>query len=432
MLKLKNIFKSKEYKRILENMISLTGLQFASYILPLITLPYLTLVLGPEKFGLTQYAISLITYFQFFTDYGFNLSATRELAICRDDNQKISQIFSSVMFIKLCLCILSFIILLLIVLFIPKFNEDSYVYILTFGMVIGYMLFPTWLFQGLEYMRYTSILNIIGKIVFTVLIFIFIHDTTDYMLVPLINSLGYILVGILGIYIALTKFNIKITIPSIRDIKYHLREGWYVFISTIAINMYTTTNTFLLGLLTNNTLVGYYSIAEKIILAVNGLLNPISQALYPFISRTVKTDDKTRSIEFIRKITKIMTLVGIVLSAGLFIFAKPIILLLFGQSYVNSVIILQIISIVPLAVSLSTVFGVETMLTFNYKKAFTSIVMIGGIIDIVLGIILITLMKEIGIAISFATTEIFITIAMFIFLQRKGIKIINRNHTKLS
>ena len=432
MLKLKNIFKSKEYKRILENMISLTGLQFASYILPLITLPYLTLVLGPEKFGLTQYAISLITYFQFFTDYGFNLSATRELAIGRDDNQKISQIFSSVMFIKLCLCILSFIILLLIVMFIPKFNEDSYVYILTFGMVIGYMLFPTWLFQGLEYMRYTSILNIIGKIVFTVLIFIFIHDTTDYMLVPLINSLGYILVGILGIYIALTKFNIKITIPSIRDIKYHLREGWYVFISTIAINMYTTTNTFLLGLLTNNTLVGYYSIAEKIILAVNGLLNPISQALYPFISRTVKTDDKTRSIEFIRKITKIMTLVGIVLSAGLFIFAKPIILLLFGQSYVNSVIILQIISIVPLAVSLSTVFGVETMLTFNYKKAFTSIVMIGGIIDIVLGIILITLMKEIGIAISFATTEIFITIAMFIFLQRKGIKIINRNHTKLS
>lgn len=432
MLKLKNIFKSKEYKRILENMISLTGLQFASYILPLITLPYLTLVLGPEKFGLTQYAISLITYFQFFTDYGFNLSATRELAICRDDNQKISQIFSSVMFIKLCLCILSFIILLLIVMFIPKFNEDSYVYILTFGMVIGYILFPTWLFQGLEYMRYTSILNIIGKIVFTVLIFIFIHDTTDYMLVPLINSLGYILVGILGIYIALTKFNIKITIPSIRDIKYHLREGWYVFISTIAINMYTTTNTFLLGLLTNNTLVGYYSIAEKIILAVNGLLNPISQALYPFISRTVKTDDKTRSIEFIRKITKIMTLVGIVLSAGLFIFAKPIILLLFGQSYVNSVIILQIISIVPLAVSLSTVFGVETMLTFNYKKAFTSIVMIGGIIDIVLGIILITLMKEIGIAISFATTEIFITIAMFIFLQRKGIKIINRNHTKLS
>ena len=432
MLKLKNIFKSKEYKRILENMISLTGLQFASYILPLITLPYLTLVLGPEKFGLTQYAISLITYFQFFTDYGFNLSATRELAICRDDNQKISQIFSSVMFIKLCLCILSFIILLLIVMFIPKFNEDSYVYILTFGMVIGYMLFPTWLFQGLEYMRYTSILNIIGKIVFTVLIFIFIHDTTDYMLVPLINSLGYILVGILGIYLALTKFNIKITIPSIRDIKYHLREGWYVFISTIAINMYTTTNTFLLGLFTNNTLVGYYSIAEKIILAVNGLLNPISQALYPFISRTVKTDDKTRSIEFIRKITKIMTLVGIVLSAGLFIFAKPIILLLFGQSYVNSVIILQIISIVPLAVSLSTVFGVETMLTFNYKKAFTSIVMIGGIIDIVLGIILITLMKEIGIAISFATTEIFITIAMFIFLQRKGIKIINRNHTKLS
>lgn len=424
--KLKNIFKKKEYKRILENMASLTGLQFASYILPLITLPYLTLVLGPEKFGLTQYAISLITYFQFFTDYGFNLSATRELAICRDDNKKVSEIFNSVMFIKLSLCVMSFIVLLLIITFIPKFSADSWVYILTFGMVIGYMLFPTWLFQGMEYMRYTSILNIIGKVIFTVLIFVFIHNTSDYILVPIINSIGYIIVGVLGIYIAFTKFNIKIHIPSIKSIKYHLKEGWYVFISTIAINMYTTTNTFLLGLLTNNTLVGYYSIAEKIILAMNGLINPISQALYPYISRTVKKEEETKSIDFIRKITKIMALIGVILSIALFIFAKPVILLLFGDTYQNSIIILQILSIIPLAVSLSTVFGIETMLTFNYKKAFTSIVMIGGILDIILGIILITLMKEIGIAISFVVTETFITIAMFIFLQKKGIKIINK------
>lgn len=424
--RLKNIFKRKEYKRILENMASLTGLQFASYILPLITLPYLTLVLGPDKFGLTQYAISLITYFQFFTDYGFNLSATRELAICRDDNKKVSEIFNSVMFIKLSLCVMSFIILLLIITFIPKFSADSWVYILTFGMVIGYMLFPTWLFQGMEYMRYTSILNIIGKVIFTVLIFVFVHNTSDYMLVPIINSIGYIVVGVLGIYIAFTKFNIEIHIPSIKSIKYHLKEGWYVFISTIAINMYTTTNTFLLGLLTNNTLVGYYSIAEKIILAINGLINPISQALYPYISRTVKKEEETKSIDFIRKITKIMALLGVILSIALFIFAKPVILLLFGNTYQNSIIILQILSIIPLAVSLSTVFGIETMLTFNYKKAFTSIVMIGGILDIILGIILITLMKEIGIAISFVVTETFITIAMFIFLQKKGIKIINR------
>lgn len=425
---IKNILKHKEYKKVLENMVSLTGLQFASYILPLITLPYLTWTLGVELFGLTQYAISLITYFQFFTDYGFNLSATRELAIVKDDNAKVSRIFNSVMTIKVLLAIISFIILLLIITFIPKFNEDFLVYLLTFGMVIGYLLFPTWLFQAMEYMKYTSILNIIGKVIFTVLIFVFIHNPSDYIMVPIINSIGLIAVGIPGLYIGITKFEIKLEIPSMEDIKYHLKEGWHVFVSTIAINMYTTTNTFLLGLLTNNTLVGYYSIAEKIILAVNGLLNPISQALYPFISRNVNTD-KTKSILFIRKLTKIMAVVGLVLSLGLFIFSKTIILLIFGQAYYNSIIILQILSVIPFAVSLSTIFGIETMLTFNYKRAFTTIVMLGGILDIVLGIILILLIKEIGIAISFVITEIFITVAMFLFLQNKGIKIVGRLET---
>lgn len=423
--KIRNILKKGEYKKILENMVSLTGLQFASYILPLITLPYLTLVLGPDRFGLTQYAISLITYFQYFTDYGFNLSATRELAIVRNDKEKVSEIFNSVMFIKILLTTISFIILLAIVKLIPKFSADADIYLLTFGMVIGYVLFPTWLFQGMEYMKYTSILNIIGKVIFTVLIFVFIHQSSDYLLVPVINSFGFIVVGVLGIYISLTRFDIKVKIPPVESIKYHLKEGWHVFVSTIAINMYTTTNTFLLGLLTNNTLVGYYSIAEKIILAVNGLINPISQALYPFISRSVH-DDKKTSIQFIRKITKIMAIVGVILSLGLFVFSEPIILILFGRAYHNSIAVLRILSIVPLAVSLSTIFGIQTMLTFNYKKAFTTIVMLGGILDIILGIILIILMKEIGIAISFAVTEIFITIAMFMFLQRKGIKILGR------
>ena len=154
---IKKLLNKAEYKKILENIASLTGLQFASYILPLITLPYLTYVLGPDKFGLTQYAISLITYFQMFTDYGFNLSATRELAIVREDKKKVSEIFNTVMFIKIILTVLSFLIILAIVSLVPKFNNDADVYLLTFGIVIGYVLFPTWLFQGMEYMKYTSI-----------------------------------------------------------------------------------------------------------------------------------------------------------------------------------------------------------------------------------------------------------------------------------
>lgn len=421
---IKKLLNRAEYKKIIENIVSLTGLQFASYILPLITLPYLTYVLGPDKFGLTQYAISLITYFQMFTDYGFNLSATRELAIVREDKKKVSEIFSTVMFIKLMLTVVSFVALLAIVTFIPKFSNDADVYLLTFGIVVGYVLFPTWLFQGMEYMKYTSILNIIGKVIFTVFIFVFIHQSSDYLLVPIINSFGYIVVGVLGIYISLTRFDIDLSLPSVENIKYHLREGWHVFLSTIAINMYTTTNTFLLGLLTNNTLVGYYSIAEKIITAANGLFNPISQAIYPFISRSVNNEDKNSNILRIRKLTKLAAVLGAVFSLGIFVFADLIISILFGPQYSSSILVLRILSIIPFMVSLSNIFGIQTMLTFNYKRAFSRVVLMGGILDIILGIILITLFNEVGIAISFAVTETFITVAMLLFLQSKDIKIV--------
>ncbi len=424
--RIKNLFKQAEYKKVFENIASLTGLQFASYILPLITLPYLTYVLGPDKFGLTQYATSLILYFQMFTDYGFNLSATRELAIVRDDKKKVSEIFSSVMVIKILLTVVSLIVLFIIISTVPRFNQDAEIYLLTFGMVIGNVLFPTWLFQGLEYMKYTSILNIIGKLIFTILIFVFIHQTADYLLVPIINSFGYIVVGVLGIYIALTKFDIKFRMPTRADMKYHLREGWHVFLSTIAINLYTTTNTILLGLLTNNTMVGYYSIAEKIVTAVNGLFTPISQALYPFISRNVDRKDKETNIIFIRKLTKLAAVLGAIFSLGLFIFADLIISILFGPAYASSTTILRILSIIPFMVSLSNIFGIQTMLTFNYKKEFTKIVFTGGILDIVLGITLILLFQAQGIATSFAITETFITISMLIFLQRKGIKILGK------
>ena len=187
---------------------------------------------------------------------------------------------------------------------------------------------------------------------------------------PVINSFGYLVVGVLGIYVALTRFDIQLSVPSLKSIKHHLNEGWHVFLSTIAINMYTTTNTFLLGLLTNNTLVGYYSIAEKFITAANGLFSPISQALYPYISRTVHNEDKTSNIIRIRKLTKLAAMLGAIFSLGLFIFADPLISILFGPEYASSIVILRILSIIPFMVSLSNIFGIQTMLTFNYKKDF--------------------------------------------------------------
>jgi len=417
------LFKDKDKKRLFENFISLSVLQGANYILPLITLPYLVRVLGPEKFGLIAFAQAFIQYFNILTDYGFNLSATREIAIHREDKEKVSEIFSAVMIIKFGLLLLSLIILTIIVFSFKKFRQDWLIYYLTFGMVVGQALFPMWFFQGMEKMKYITFLNITAKLIFTVSIFIFVHKVSDYIYVPLINSLGFLVAGGLALWIVYKNFKLIFKYPSLKQLKYQLKEGWYIFISTVAISLYTISNTFILGLFTNNTIVGYYSAAEKLIKAVQGLLAPISQTIYPYISKLV-SESKESGIKFIQKITFLIGGISFILSLFIFVFASSIVGIVLGDKYVESVPVLRILAFLPFIIGLSNIFGIQTMLTFNYKKAFSNILICASVINIVLAFILVPFYQHIGISVSVLISEIFVTVAMFLYLQLKGIKIL--------
>ncbi|HDD45377.1 MAG TPA: flippase [Candidatus Desulfofervidus auxilii] len=420
--KIKELIDSEDKKRLLENFFSLSILQVANYILPLITLPYLVRVLGPEKFGLIAFAQAFIQYLVILTDYGFNLSATREISIYRDNKEKISEIFSSVMITKFGLMIISLLILSVLVFTIPKFKNDWLVYFFTFGMVLGNVLFPIWFFQGMERMKYITILNIVAKGIFTICIFIFIRKMADYLYVPLINSTGFLVAGGLSLRIVSKDFGIKFMLPSFKAIKHQLKEGWHIFISTVAISLYTTSNTFILGLFTNNTIVGYYAAAEKIMRAVQGLLVPISQTVYPHISKLV-SESKEKALNFIRKLVKIVGSISFIISLSIFIFANLIVNIVLGLQYRQSIIVLRILAFLPFIIGLSNIFGIQTMLTFNLKQAFSKILISAGLLNIVLALILAPLYQHIGISIAVLTTEIFVTLSMFFYLKRKGIKI---------
>jgi PST family polysaccharide transporter len=414
------ISNSQTAKRLVKNFLSLSLLQIANYILPLVTLPYLVRILGPEKFGLISFAQAFIGYFIILTDYGFNLSTTREISICREDINKVSEIFSSVMFIKFVLTLVSLLIMSIVVFSFKKFSRDWLVYYLTFGMVIGQVLFPVWFFQGMERMSYITVLNIIAKLIFTIAIFIFVRKVSDYLYVPLLNSLGLLIAGLIGLWVVFKDFKTKLIFPTPQNIKYHLQEGWHIFISTVAISLYTTSNTFILGLFTSDTIVGYYSAAERIIRAVQGLLTPISQSVYPYISK-LANESKEKAIIFIKKLAFTIGFIGLVLSLLLLVFSPLIVRLFLGQQYTRSVVVLRILSVLPFVVALSNVFGVQTMLPLGYKRAFSVIIIAASLINVILSFVLVPLFYEIGTSFAVVISEAIVTVSMLLYLKSKGI-----------
>ena len=415
--KIKQKLKKEEHKRLLSNFISLSILQGANYILPLITFPYLVRVLGVEKFGLLAFAGATIAYFNILTDYGFNLTATREISIYRDNKEKLNEIFSSVMIIKFVLMAISFLLLLLLVFSFDKFKEHSEVFLLTFGMVIGQVLFPQWFFQGIERMKYITFLNILAKVIFTIAIFIFVHKSSDYWKVPLINSLGFIVAGILALYIIFKDFKIKFSFQSFSILKHYFIDGWHLFLSSFAGSFYRNFNTIVLGFLTNNLYVGYYSIAEKIIKIIQSLQSIIGNTLFPYFSKKI-SHNKLYFFELTQKYLKII--IGSYLLIVLFtlIFSPEIIYIIQGKYQSETILDLRIMSIVILVGGLNYYFGVLGLITMGYKKEFSRAIIITGISNIILSLILVYLFKDIGASLTLVLSESILLIILLNYTKK--------------
>ncbi|MBU2593894.1 MAG: flippase [Candidatus Edwardsbacteria bacterium] len=412
-------------KIVIENMASLFLVQGANYILPLITFPYLVRVLGLDRFGLIAFSIAFVQYFVIFVDYGFNLTATREISINRNNIDSISRIFCNVMIIKFILVLISFLLYLSLILYFPMFRTEIYLYLIGFLAVLGNLLFPVWFFQGIENIKVVAIFNLLSKLIFTLTIFVFVKEQSDYLKVMALQTGGVLFSGIGAFLYAFIKYPIKVVLPKYYDIKTDLRNGWYVFATILSSTLVNNSNIFILGLFADNKIVGMFAIADKIIRVFINICVPISNAIFPMVSKLF-SESKEVALTLIRKVLVYGGGVFVLLCIVLFLSADSLVFLISGESNIDISILIRIMSIVPLSIFIDNLYGTQVLININRSDQFMKAVLFPGIASIILSFIFVPMWKYYATAIIFVFSELLILFMMIYYVRKNKIYLIKK------
>lgn len=412
------LFINTTVKKLISNVLTLSIVQGLNYLLPLITIPYLIKVIGIEKFGLLAFATVIVSYFQTLIDYGFNLNATKNVALNRYNVIKLSEIFSAVIMIQLFFFIFSAILLLGLITFFDTFFIEYLVYWFTFFGLLGHILFPMWFFQGIEQMRYITFFHMFAKLFFTVMIFVFIKEKNDFLLIPVLNSCGLILSGIYAFILVQKKFTIRFKFQHFSILLYYLKEGWHIFISRIFVTGYMNMGLLMLGILVNNMAVGYYSVAEKIIGAVHGVYVPMQQTFYPHLV-SLKEKHQAAFFPFIKKIVYLYCAIGLVLFCVVNYFATEIIVFINGNldNTINIIYFILTFTILlsPFGSLLTHILVIE-----KKDKEFYKITQLVFFIYSVTAYFLITFINEIGLALSTVLTQLIVISLCYYVIKKES------------
>ena len=387
---LSKLKKNKDAKRLASNFFSLTILQVAGYIFPLLTVPYLAHVIGVDYYGEIAFASAIMVYFQTVVDYGFIFSAVRDIARVQDDKEQVSLIYSRVMWSRFALLCLAFILLTICTIAIPKLREMWILLNASFLIVIGHTLFPDWLFQALERMKYITIFNLVVKLIFTVSVFIFIQDTSDYILQPIFTGLGFIISGTGAMWV-IRRWGIRLKKPEFIEIKRCIKSNFDLFLNQIVPNLYNSASVLLLGFTHGDAANGVFDAANRFNTAGSSFLSIISRTFYPFLSRRMDKHTLYRNLNLS---------IASIIAITLFLLSPWIIHTFFPTDFDGSINVLRLVSISLIFLAMNNIYGTNYLILNGYEKVARQIVVYSSIIGMLFAIPLVYFYSYMGVAIT--------------------------------
>lgn len=379
--------------------------QILLILVPLVTTPFISRVLGPELIGEHTFVFSIVSYFVMFAMLGINNYGPEIISKNRDNKSKLSQLFSNLFFAHFIFSVLAIVAYFIYIL--ASNPSNIWLYVIQSIYLFSSLVEVNWFFVGIEKIKFTAIKSSVIKILTTILIFVFVRNKDSLWVYALILAGSAIINQIvfwpnLHKYINFVKPDfkeaLKLSVPLLR-----------LFIPVIAVSLYKTMDKLMIGWLCSSdsmTQLGFYENAEKILSIPLGIISGLGVVMLPRMSYFVETKSNDQISKYINASITLIFVLLIPCSAGLISVSDLFVPLYFGESFIGSIPILQILSLTIVFVGCSNVLRTQILIPFDYHRQYTIAVIVGAVVNIICNLVLIPIYSAIGAAIGTLVAEI--------------------------
>ena len=389
---------------------------FLSLLFPLITFPYASRILLPEGIGKVNFSNTIISYFILIASLGIGGYATREAAKIRNDRKALSKLFKEIISINFVCCIVAYILFFIALNFIPKLSDYKPLLLVTSIKILFSVLGIEWIYTANEDFKFITIRTFFIQLFSLIYLFVFVHTADDivhYTIFGILTTVGCNIFNFLfvGKYVDLggkTKL----------EIKKHLNAIIIFFGMTIVTSIYTMLDTAMLGFLSSDTEVGYYTASTKLGHMVLSMLTAITTILLPRLTNYIQKNDFSSFSELVNKSVNILLLLSIPMTFGIIVLTQPLMILLSGEKYLPAVFSMRIISPILIIISFGSLAGVQILPAIGKEKISFYSYIAGALTNITLNTIFIPKLGAVGAAIGTVCAEFIVTTIQIIFIRK--------------
>ncbi len=377
-----NIFQQiRSHKVIVQNTGYLTAVEIMRMLLPFVALPYVIRTIGADRYGTVVFAQTIISYFVVFINFGMDVSAVKDVSVHRNNRKELNRIISTVLLLKFILFLCALVILSIGIICIPYLRSECLLYLFAFISCLSEILFPIWFYQGIEKMKYLTIIRFSSILFYTIAVFFFIRTSEDYKYVALLQSLGLIISGVISFYVLVKLERVHLVQPSIKDLKKCFVDSIPFFMSRLSVVLNNGMAKLVSGIFFSMQAVAAFDLAQKMANAALIPMQMMNQAVYPHIART-------KSLSFVRKYFKIDILLSLIIAFSIGIIAPYAVSFFAGDKIPTAVPLLRVLCLWLFFGGITTYIGAPVLVSFGFPKPFNISVILSSVTLFLLYIVL--------------------------------------------